>query len=56
MLYIETVNFPTSGIEGIKPDTPATINTIYDLSGRQVANPIPGMVYIINGKKALYSL
>lgn len=54
--FIETNDFPTSGIEGIKPDTPATINTIYDLSGRQVANPMPGMVYIINGKKALYSL
>lgn len=54
--FIETNDFPTSGIAGIKPDTPATINTIYDLSGRPVANPVSGMIYIINGKKALYSL
>lgn len=39
-----------TGVEAIGDDANGT-NVIYDLKGRQVLNPMPGNIYIMNGKK-----
>lgn len=42
-----------SGINGISAETPelSTDAPIYDLHGRHISNPLPGTVYIRNGRK-----
>ena len=42
----------TTGIQTVKPTTPAKENIIYDLQGRRVTNPGRG-IYIVNGKKVV---
>ena len=42
----------TTGIGSVGCDTVATDETIFDLSGRKVAQPVKGL-YIINGKKVV---
>lgn len=42
----------TTGIQTVKPTTPAKENIIYDLQGRRVMNPGRG-IYIVNGKKVV---
>ncbi len=39
------------GMEDIIADTPAADSTIYSLQGIPVASPVPGQLYIQNGKK-----
>lgn len=41
-----------SGIENVAADTLPADNTIYDLYGRRVTDPTPG-IYIVNGKKTV---
>lgn len=43
----------TSGIVGIAVDKDNNDKTLYNLMGQPVANPIPGTVYILKGKKIL---
>ena len=52
--YIETDEFPTSGVEAIELDNAADSKTVYDLMGRPVDEITPGRVYISNGKKEVY--
>lgn len=42
-----------SGIGSIKTDSGDETGTLYDLSGRKVSNPQPGVIYIQSGKKIL---
>lgn len=49
--FIETDDFPSSGIEDITTDKSENSNNCYDLLGRKVETPIPGNTYIRNGKK-----
>lgn len=45
-----------TGIEGVCLDSPTGIEadqTMYDLEGRRVENPLPGRVYIKGGKKVM---
>ena len=43
-----------TAIEGVSIAGNAQSNTIYDLQGRRVIKPVPGQVYMINGKKVRY--
>lgn len=45
-----------TGIEGVYVESPTDVmtdETIYDLEGRRVENPLPGRVYIKGGKKVM---
>lgn len=42
----------TTGIEEVEIDS--NNNVIYDLSGRRVAEPVKGGIYIVNGKKVIF--
>lgn len=44
-----------NGVEDITVDTNPTDNTIYDLRGIRVSNPKPGNIYIVGGKKILFT-
>lgn len=47
----------TTGLESIEEDGSSILydaNHIYDLSGQRVSNPIPGSIYILNGKKIIW--
>lgn len=45
-------NEDAAGIENvIGAETRQDDNAIYDLLGRRVTNPLPGTIYIRNGKK-----
>ena len=50
---VETDEFPLAGISDVigAPDEHA----LYDLQGRKVSHPLPGRVYIQNGKKVVLS-
>ena len=50
---IETDDFP-AGIEDVLADGIDEDQTIYDLSGRIVANPVAETLYIKGGKKFVY--
>lgn len=52
--FIETDEFPQNGVVGISAKTPKGDETIYDIQGRKVNNPLPGQIYIQNGKKIIY--
>lgn len=43
----------TTGIDTVSADEPAPNAEIYDLQGRPVAEPLPGRVYIRNGRKII---
>ncbi|MDE6341447.1 MAG: leucine-rich repeat domain-containing protein [Muribaculaceae bacterium] len=47
---IETDEFPSSGVEVVMPGKVAD-GKIYDLYGREIAEPAPGQIYIQDGKK-----
>ncbi len=49
--FIETENFPYSGIENIQVDVTPQDECIYDPYGRKVNRLMPGNLYICNGKK-----
>lgn len=49
--FIETDDFPSAGIDCVTIDGKAQDNNIYDLFGRKVDTPVPGNIYIQNGKK-----
>lgn len=51
--FIETDDFPTA-INGISISQ-SQQNAVYDLSGRKVASPQSGHIYIINGKKRIFA-
>lgn len=51
--FIETDNFPSSGIDSFVIDGKEDSGDYYDLSGRKVEVPIPGTIYIRNGKKCI---
>ena len=51
--FIETDNFPSSGIDGVKTEDKWQDDSIYDLSGRKVNTPQPGTINIQSGKKIL---
>lgn len=51
--FIETDNFPSSGIESVVIDGKEDSGNYYDLLGRKVENPTSGNIYICNGKKIL---
>ncbi len=53
--YIETSEFPESGVEEIFINTEVNDNSYYDLQGRKITNPQPGQIYIQNGKKFIFS-
>lgn len=53
--FIETDNFPSTGIYGIAISEKAQDDSTYDLLGRKVVTLIPGNVYIHNGKKSVIS-
>lgn len=42
-----------SGINDIQTDKDNNTYNIYDLTGKRTDNPIPGQIYIINGKKII---
>lgn len=42
-----------TGIENVEVTAPAKDNVLYDLRGIRVANPLPGHIYILNGKKII---
>lgn len=42
-----------SGVEDIDVDNSDEVPVMYDLYGRRISNPVPGHIYIINGKKVL---
>ena len=46
-------NANVSGIENVDADNKAEY--IFDLHGRRVAKPVVGVVYIVNGKKVIYT-
>ena len=52
--FIETDDFPTA-IHNININKPNAQNNIYDLNGCKVANPQKGQIYIINGKKRIFT-
>ncbi|MCH5346464.1 MAG: hypothetical protein J1E63_05105 [Muribaculaceae bacterium] len=45
-------NNPTTGVENIVVETPAD-GRLYNLQGVEVFEPVPGNIYILNGKKIL---
>lgn len=49
--FVETDDFPSSGIDGVAIDGNEENGDYYDLSGRKVKTPTPGNIYIRNGKK-----
>jgi len=51
--YIETDEFPTTSVSEIRIDSRGEDNTLYDLSGRKVIQPVPGQIYIRAGKKIM---
>ena len=56
---LRLVSPETSGIENVAlGDGDAVCDSgesaIYDLYGRRVANPIPGTIYVVNGKKTIW--
>lgn len=51
--FIETDDFPTA-INSISISQ-SRQNAVYDLSGRKVASPQSGHIYIINGKKRIFA-
>lgn len=51
--FIETDQFPSSGIDSMAIDTKEKTDDCYDLSGRKVDAPTPGNIYIRNGKKCI---
>ena len=51
--FIETDNFPSSGIDNVVIDGKEDNADYYDLLGRKVENPTSGTIYIHNGKKIL---
>ena len=49
---------PSVGVEEIPAEQPSDgaqakpkDNKMYDLNGREIRNPLPGMIYILNGEK-----
>lgn len=52
--FIETDNFPSAGIDDILIDRAEPTTIFYDLFGRKVNNPVPGNIYILNGKKIIH--
>lgn len=52
--FIETDDFPSAGIDNIAISEKSKDNSIYDLFGRKVEAPVPGNIYIINGKKTIF--
>lgn len=51
--FIETDNFPSSGIDSAVIDGKEDNGDYYDLLGRKAENPTSGNIYICNGKKIL---
>ncbi|MDE6359529.1 MAG: hypothetical protein K2L29_08050, partial [Duncaniella sp.] len=51
--FIETDNFPSSGIDSVAIDGKEENGDYYDLLGRKVMDPQPGSIYIQPGKKIL---
>lgn len=51
--FIETDNFPSSGIESVVIDGKEDSGNYYDLLGRKEENPTSGNIYIRSGKKIL---
>ena len=43
-----------TGIGGVKAELPQANGAYYDLTGRKVMRPVPGNIYIRNGRKILY--
>lgn len=52
--FIETDNFPSSGIDSVVIDGKEDNGDYYDLFGRKVNTLIPGNIYISNGKKFIH--
>lgn len=52
--FIETDNFPSSGIDSVAIDGKEDNGDYYDLLGRKVNTLIPGNIYISNGKKFIH--
>lgn len=52
--FIETDDFSTSSIQEISFDNKDGDNDFYDLTGRRIVHPIPGQLYIHNGKKIIF--
>lgn len=59
--YINPAHFlalpPDDRFDGVTtptPDTAAPTYTVYNLQGMPVANPVPGQLYIANGKKFIF--
>ena len=48
--YFEFLQDETTGIQQTEAEVAADYGTVYDLQGRPVTNPAPG-IYIVNGKK-----
>ena len=44
---------PTTPIDGVTVTAPQDTQTLYDLQGRPVTHPVPGNVYIRNGRKVI---
>ena len=42
-----------SGIDGIGTEGGSENAVLYDLFGRKVTNPVPGTIYISNGRKVI---
>lgn len=51
--FIETDDFPSTGVEATVIDHIQTDTPTYDLQGRKVQTTIPGSIYIKNGQKFL---
>ncbi len=57
IVELDTSDFPAAGIDDITVDgIDVGDGVVYDLSGRRVANPVEGQVYIMNGKKFIYRM
>ncbi len=55
--FTNIVEIDFSGIDDITVDSvDGGDGAIYDLSGRRVANPVEGQIYIMNGKKFVYKM
>lgn len=48
-------DFPMSGLNEVNATSSSASRAIYDLMGRRVEHPQPGQVYIVGGKKVLYT-
>ncbi len=51
---IETNDFPEASVDEIFVEQTVRDNSIYDLLGRKVTNPVAGQIYIQAGKKLIY--